>query len=51
MFPRNRNVFFETYKCSFFDKLLVEPTFDMVKDNLDFGITLLSPNEKFIYLL
>jgi len=38
-------------KCPFFGTRLVESTFDMVKDSLDFGVTLLSPNEKFRSLL
>ena len=38
---------FKQNKCSFFGTRLVESTFDTVKDNLDFGVTFLSPNEKF----
>jgi len=42
-----------SYKTSvrFFGTRYVESTFHMVKDNLDFEVTLLSPNEKFVSLL
>ena len=50
-FRETESYSFKQSKCSFFGTRLVESTFHVVKDNLDFAVASLSPNEKFISLL